>query len=235
MSDFDESNYESLCETSLCQIYVRDGFCIQQTQQNCYFVHGDFCDECQQYALHPFNIDLRKQHEIDCMINKLMKKLDNIEIDTEKFNEHNDIDEIYDIVKSGSICPHYERNGRCSEQEEQNCQFIHGDRCDICGYYSLHPFCEQDRERHIKKCIEDFEMKQTCAICLEIMGQTPESNRNNGDHDECEQIEKSFGLMKNCCHIFCWDCIQTWRTSSNAVECPICRIPSETVIKTVFQ
>ncbi|KAH9518254.1 E3 ubiquitin-protein ligase makorin-1 [Dermatophagoides farinae] len=226
LSDFDAiKHYDSLCARNLCQTYVRDGFCMQQIQQNCYFVHGDFCDDCQLYTLHPFNADLRQKHEIDC----LAKKMKNQKIDIENCPENNDPSGIYEKLISGSICPRYERYGQCNGQEKQNCHLIHGDLCDICGYYSLHPFCELDREKHTKKCIEELEMKNTCSICLEIIGQTPVSDRNNGDNNECQ---RSFGRLKNCFHTFCFNCIQTWRTKSNSMECPICRVPSESVIKT---
>ncbi|OTF70242.1 hypothetical protein BLA29_004780 [Euroglyphus maynei] len=228
MSDFDTVKfYEFLSARNLCRTYFYDGFCMQQIQQNCHGVHGDFCKECQFYALHPFNSDLRQQHEIECMAKKLKK------IDIENCPENIDPDGIYGKLISSSICPRYEQYGHCNQQENRNCQLIHGDLCDICGRYSLHPFCELEREKHVQQCIEDLEMNRTCSICLEIIGQTPPpvSNSGYGDKIKFKQIDKCFGRLKNCCHIFCWDCIDQWRTTSKSSDCPICRIPSESVLK----
>ncbi|OTF82104.1 hypothetical protein BLA29_001697 [Euroglyphus maynei] len=228
MSNFDETDVESLRERNLCQTYLRDGFCMQQLEQNCYEIHGDFCKDCQQYALHPFNERLRHGHEIYCQIGRLVEKMQQV-INIDNGSENNDSDEIYEELVSNSICPEYEQNGRCYELERRNCQLIHGDLCDICERYSLHPFSEPEREKHVQQCIDDFTNNRTCAICLEMIGRIPESVFNNDDDDECE---RSYGRLENCRHIFCYDCIHQWRTISYSSECPICRVPSENIFKT---
>ena len=233
MSNVDEVDYESLKNGCLCETYVQNGFCEQQIEQNCHYVHGDFCVECQQYALHPFNENLRLQHEINCLFDKLTQKLSNHTINEINQSiqciENNLLnDEIYDELVSTSICPQYEQNGRCNEQENYNCQLIHGELCDICKRYSLHPFCELKRSEHVKQCIEDFENNRTCSICFEIIGRIPDCDNPSTSH----QIVRSFGRLENCSHIFCWNCIQTWRTTSNSRKCPVCQIPSESIVKT---
>lgn len=226
LSDFDAvKHYESLSSRNLCNTYFRDGFCMQQIKQVCFSAHGDFCNECQHYALHPFNVDLRQQHEIECMT----KKMHDQKIDIENCPENIDPDGIYEKLISGLICPRYERYGRCNGQERQNCNLVHGDLCEICKQYSLHPFNELEREKHLQQCIEEFEMKRTCSICFEMIG--PTSTSDCGDEIKFQHNERSFGRLKNCCHIFCWTCIQTWRTKSSSYDCPICRVPSQSVFK----
>lgn len=53
-------------------------------------------------------------------------------------------------------------------------------------------------------------------------------------HDEtcsicCEQIlgsDKKFGLLENCKHFYCFDCIKTWESqklkSGESLKCPMC-------------
>lgn len=61
--------------------------------------------------------------------------------------------------------------------------------------------------------------ERVCGICLEdVVG----SN-------------KSFGLLVNCNHTFCYECIGQWRKQNNVSEsatrsCPECRKPSEFVV-----
>lgn len=46
---------------------------------------------------------------------------------------------------------------------------------------------------------------------------------------------KRFGLLSNCDHVFCFECITTWRKTKNSSEvdtknCPECRSPSDYVM-----
>lgn len=59
-----------------------------------------------------------------------------------------------------------------------------------------------------------------CGICLE----TP------------YEAGIKFGILPNCVHVFCLDCIRSWRTNSDAFGsdavrvCPVCRIESYFVV-----
>jgi Zinc finger C-x8-C-x5-C-x3-H type (and similar)/Zinc finger, C3HC4 type (RING finger)/RNA-binding, Nab2-type zinc finger len=87
--------------------------------------------------------------------------------------------------------------------------------------------------------------ENTCGICLEPLGQT----RNN--KGEIKHNRKKFGLLSACDHIFCIQCLRTWRfqqkketsnegrnnptaedaTGSDRVRaCPLCRQPSDFIV-----
>jgi Zinc finger, C3HC4 type (RING finger) len=82
-----------------------------------------------------------------------------------------------------------------------------------------------------------------CGICLEPVGQT-KNNQGTIKHSR-----KKFGLLSSCNHIFCIQCLRTWRkqkkaegnihylmedgtgNDSNTVRaCPTCRQPSDFII-----
>ena len=60
-------------------------------------------------------------------------------------------------------------------------------------------------------------VNKTCSICLDIV------------LDKSTRRLRQFGLLSNCSHVFCLDCIRTWRSSSaeNKRTCPECRIKSD--------
>lgn len=59
-----------------------------------------------------------------------------------------------------------------------------------------------------------------CGICLDVV-LDKEKNRR-------------FGILENCSHVFCIECIRTWRNSSfdekNKRGCPQCRVKSDYII-----
>lgn len=83
-----------------------------------------------------------------------------------------------------------------------------------------------------------------CGICLEPLGQT----RNN--KGEIKHNRKKFGLLSSCDHIFCIQCLRTWRYqqkkgtlhvgddppaddaagSDRVRACPACRQPSDFIV-----
>lgn len=83
-----------------------------------------------------------------------------------------------------------------------------------------------------------------CGICLEPLGQT----RNN--RGEIKHNRKKFGLLSSCDHIFCIQCLRTWRYqqkketlnerddpraddaagSDRVRACPACRQPSDFIV-----
>ena len=40
-----------------------------------------------------------------------------------------------------------------------------------------------------------------------------------------------FGLLENCSHAFCYQCIDTWRKSNNTTKCPQCALASERLLR----
>lgn len=94
----------------------------------------------------------------------------------------------------------------------------------MCGVNCLHPFDEQQQQLHLEQCqealfVEHEKMASAdldCGICME------------------KPFMKglSFGILPGCNHVFCLDCIRSWRTNSetygaDAVRvCPVCRVES---------
>ncbi|CAD6197155.1 unnamed protein product [Caenorhabditis auriculariae] len=132
------------------------------------------------------------------------------------------------------LCPYFEMKGECSRQD---CIFVHGDLCEMCSRYSLHPFNENLRHQHFKECLASHElamneafatansMDKSCGICMENI------------------LEKNlrFGILKGCKHCFCLNCIREWRRKHESLEfdskvvrsCPECRQHSDYVVPSV--
>uniref|UniRef100_A0A2K6KSP2 RING-type E3 ubiquitin transferase n=1 Tax=Rhinopithecus bieti TaxID=61621 RepID=A0A2K6KSP2_RHIBE len=108
--------------------------------------------------------------------------------------------------------------GECRYRE--NCVYVHGDSCDMCGLQVLHPMDAGQRPQHIKSCTEAHEKDMelsfavqrskeiVCGICM----------------------EHRFGILSNCLR-----CIRKWRSAkqfeSKVIKsCPECRITSNFVI-----
>lgn len=102
------------------------------------------------------------------------------------------------------------------------------DRCNICGIDALHPYNSFEKERHLEQCKESHRLKveqeealnrskeKTCGICLDVI---------------LDKKRARFGLLDNCDHVFCLECIRTWRSSQNfeskmVKACPECRTKS---------
>nr|CAB3263859.1 ZF(C3H/RING)-1 zinc finger protein [Phallusia mammillata] len=141
--------------------------------------------------------------------------------------------------KFDELCP-YALNGDCSNGE--NCAFLHGLMCDMCGLNILHPTDVKQQEKHKEECFQYHEedMKESfkiaksselaCGICMEVVW------------EKAQKKDRKFGILENCNHPFCLDCIRKWRSAkafNNTVvkACPQCRVsssfvtPSETWIE----
>nr|KAF6469935.1 makorin ring finger protein 1 [Molossus molossus] len=134
------------------------------------------------------------------------------------------------------LCP-YAAVGECRYGE--NCVYLHGDSCDMCGLQVLHPADAAQRSQHIKSCIEahekDMELSfavqrskdKVCGICMEVV------------FEKANPSERRFGILSNCNHTYCLKCIRKWR-SANQFEskiiksCPECRITSNFVIPSEY-
>lgn len=130
--------------------------------------------------------------------------------------------------KVDEICP-YALNGDCINGD--NCAFVHGLMCDMCGLYILHPNDTTQQEKHKEDCVKyhEEEMKEsfkiaeskeaTCGICMEVVW------------EKSDVSKRKFGILENCNHMFCLECIRKWRSAKafkNKVvkACPQCRVSS---------
>ncbi|KAI0305896.1 hypothetical protein B0F90DRAFT_937659 [Multifurca ochricompacta] len=131
--------------------------------------------------------------------------------------------------KSRGICRYYNTPRGCFAGDK--CKFQHGeqekltpyDKNKICRYFAA-GYCKRGENcwfRHIPPADPTANPSESliCAICME------------------EPV--TFGLLADCSHIFCIDCIRNWRgqeSSSDEVafthvqkKCPYCRTPSKFV------
>ncbi|XP_010558901.1 PREDICTED: E3 ubiquitin-protein ligase makorin-like, partial [Tarenaya hassleriana] len=123
-------------------------------------------------------------------------------------------------------------------QRGDRCPHIHGDLCPTCGKNCLHPFRPEEREEHTKECekkqkhVEALKHSQDieCSVCLDRVLSKP------------TPAERKFGLLTECDHPFCIQCIRNWRSSApvsgmdvnNTLRaCPICRKRSYFVVPSV--
>nr|Q9TT91.1 RecName: Full=E3 ubiquitin-protein ligase makorin-1; AltName: Full=RING-type E3 ubiquitin transferase makorin-1 [Notamacropus eugenii]AAF17489.1 makorin 1 [Notamacropus eugenii] len=134
------------------------------------------------------------------------------------------------------LCP-YAAVGECRYGE--NCVYLHGDACDMCGLQVLHPVDAAQRSQHIKSCIEahekDMELSfavqrskdMVCGICMEVV------------YEKANPSERRFGILSNCNHTYCLKCIRKWRSAKQfeskiIKSCPECRITSNFVIPSEY-
>ena len=115
-----------------------------------------------------------------------------------------------DLDKISQLCPLFEKDGSCPFGPE--CQYVHGEICDLCGTPCLHPFNEELREQHKQECTKQIEadmeeafatqrsQDKQCGICMEIVW-------------EKDKTDQCFGVLENCNHVFCLACIRKWRQS----------------------
>eukprot|EP00056_Hartaetosiga_gracilis_P010077 m.148013 g.148013 ORF g.148013 m.148013 type:complete len:492 (-) comp13247_c3_seq3:1073-2548(-) len=129
------------------------------------------------------------------------------------------------------LCPIGALVGVC---EIENCPFIHGNVCPSCQLMVLHPFRDNEHNPHIEECIskraeeekraqlEQVSKGIECCICMEIV------------KEKSVASERRFGLLPNCNHSFCLQCIRKWRSQDGqgkiVQHCPMCRVQSFFVI-----
>ncbi|KAM6202881.1 E3 ubiquitin-protein ligase makorin-1 isoform 2-T2 [Rhynchocyon petersi] len=147
--------------------------------------------------------------------------------------EHSEM-ELPAVESKKQLCP-YAAVGECRYGE--NCVYLHGDSCDMCGLQVLHPVDAAQRSQHIKSCIEahekDMELSfavqrskdMVCGICMEVV------------YEKANPSERRFGILSNCSHTYCLRCIRKWRSAKQfeskiIKSCPECRITSNFVIPT---
>ncbi|KAI9464176.1 hypothetical protein HD554DRAFT_2026769 [Boletus coccyginus] len=134
--------------------------------------------------------------------------------------------------RSRGICRYYSTPRGCFAGDD--CKFLHGvdekltpyDKAKVCKYYARGHCTRGDRcwFRHVllKVAPDDDRIQfnaEMCCICLEK--------------------PTTYGLLTDCSHVFCLDCIRQWRApmgkspdvvSSGTIKCcPLCRTPSRFV------
>lgn len=134
-----------------------------------------------------------------------------------------------------SLCPYLLGSGVC---QYDSCDYIHGDYCELCQRYCLHPTDVEQRKMHNNECIaqheKDMELSfaiqkskdKMCGVCFEVIMDKPGR-------------EQRFGILPNCIHCFCLECIRKWRQAEqfdNKIKraCPECRITSDFVCPSLF-
>ncbi|XP_062977312.1 E3 ubiquitin-protein ligase makorin-2 [Elgaria multicarinata webbii] len=171
-----------------------------------------------------------------------------VQSDTPEIKPHSYLDAIRsgleeDVVDPGrsyadgeQLCP-YAAAGMC--QFGDQCLYLHGQVCEICGLQVLHPFDPEQRKLHEKMCMATFEQEmekafafqasqdKVCSICMEVV------------YDKPSASERRFGILSNCNHTYCLSCIRQWRgvkQFENPIikSCPECRVISEFVIPSVY-
>ncbi|KAH8261071.1 hypothetical protein KR044_002876, partial [Drosophila immigrans] len=121
----------------------------------------------------------------------------------------------------------------------QYCPYrIHMELCEMCDQYCLHPTDQAQRKKHNRECLQQHEQAmelsfaiaqskdKTCGICFDTIM-------------EKAGREKRFGILPNCNHIFCLECIRTWRQAKQFEHkitraCPECRVCSDFVCPSAF-
>lgn len=115
---------------------------------------------------------------------------------------------------------------------------IHMELCEMCDQYCLHPTDQAQRKNHNRECLQQHEQAmelsfaiarskdKTCGICFDTIM-------------EKAGREKRFGILPNCNHIFCLECIRTWRQAKQFEHkitraCPECRVCSDFVCPSAF-
>lgn len=148
-------------------------------------------------------------------------------------NNHNGLGIIEDHVDS-VLCPYFENSGVCMLD---TCPYAHGELCELCGKFCLNPLDKEQQRLHNVECIKQHELDmehsfaiqrskdKICGICLEVILEKPSR-------------EQRFGILPNCSHIFCLECIRTWRQAKNFENkikrgCPTCRISSDFVCPSI--
>lgn len=139
------------------------------------------------------------------------------------------------VDESTTLCPYMMKSGFC---RYDTCSYAHGELCELCGKFCLDPLDSDQRKRHNSECIAAHEKEmeiafsiqrsreKTCGICFDIVW-------------EKDGREQRFGILPNCNHCFCLECIRTWRQAKqfdNKIirACPECRTCSDFVCPSSF-
>lgn len=134
------------------------------------------------------------------------------------------------------LCPFARGSDHCPQPD---CTYLHGDKCDFCNCLCLHPFDREQRNIHRDDCIKEHEREmeqafaiqrssdKACGICMDII------------LDKELLVERRFGILEKCDHVFCLTCIRKWRQTEQLDKktirsCPECRVFSAFVIPSTY-
>lgn len=97
---------------------------------------------------------------------------------------------------------------------------MHALRCDRCGQNAIHPTDASAAAAHDAACARAAARKQSRVVSERAVCGI------------CWDSPKRFGLLENCPHAFCLDCIREWRSTdcTSRRVCPLCRTESYLVI-----
>lgn len=143
------------------------------------------------------------------------------------------------VTAQTPLCPFYAAGG-C---QNEDCPYVHGDICDMCGLPQLHPANERQQAEHRRECLADHEREmekafavaasegKECGICLENVLHKFSSTGSYAD--------SRFGILENCNHCFCLLCIRQWRNhKEESMEmqrtCPTCRVHSNFIVPSKY-
>lgn len=129
-----------------------------------------------------------------------------------------------------ALCAYYISSGKCPYTPY--CNLVHGQKCEHCNLRCLHPNNSMLRTQHLKACpglkteLQEIHARYDCSICKE----------------EIYTKKRKFGMLPYCNHVFCKDCICSWRQSQtpqldtiskkSRLKCPVCRVTGLFVIPT---
>lgn len=169
---------------------------------------------------------------------------------------------------AATLCPYIQStitktDGSISCRYGERCPYQHGDLCDICGSYCLHPTDQNQRKTHQKVSTCCFPMppidtnvilncRLICQECMSMLEKDMEHSfavARSKDKtcgicfevitEKAQRGEHRFGILPNCNHIFCLPCIRKWRQAKNfdstiVRACPECRIESHYVCPSLY-
>jgi len=81
---------------------------------------------------------------------------------------------------------------------------------------------DEQNEKHTAECYEKKQLQE----------ELEQSKYFKCEHCKQKVLEnnKRFGLLTECTHCFCLQCIKDWRSESQKSECPVCNIVSHFVV-----
>lgn len=123
------------------------------------------------------------------------------------------------------LCKYYKEKGWC--RFGVNCRLIHGNKCESCEKYILHPFNSQWAQSHRKKCGSTQE-DDNCGICLKSLYKNKDDKDDKDDYGDDIRL----AVFEVCKHVFCFKCIKAWKSAHRSLgcKCPICRRRSRFVV-----
>lgn len=228
----------------------RGGLCRYFLKGKC--IHGDQCWN-RHAQVNNYSMDDDYESKLCDRHKNMLKKEYNADghppnwVDAPEFVPKIALETSFRIVKEPirtELCAYYV-DGECPFGPE--CQYTHGDFCEICQKACMNPFDEDQRRMHTEVCEKELERDmelsfavqrsrdKSCGICMEvIMEKEPHS-------------ERRFGILEKCGHTFCLACIRKWRKVKRSpanIEsapdamvtraCPECRVSSDFVTPSQF-